>query len=167
MTQAQLKKLHDLFIVHSKHMAEMAYRYTGDSGLADDLVQEVFLLAAAKMDEVYLHPNAPGWLYQALHNLIKNEMKRAYHHREIPLEEVEGQPDEIGPGLPLPISALLPEGLSDKEKELILLRVEDRLSYSEIAELKGLRESTCRKNVSRAIQECRKLLEQETAGSAL
>lgn len=148
MTLAQSETLHDLFKQHSKKMAEAAYRYVGDTELAKDLVQEVFVLAAAKADVVCSHKNSPGWLFKTLHNVVMREMDRAYHKQEILVENVM---DEVESDLSLHMEAYFPKGLKEEERKLILLRIRDKLSHAEIAELLGMREATARQNVSRAI----------------
>lgn len=167
MTLAQSEKLHKLFEQNSKRMAEVAYRHVGNVELAKDLVQEVFVLAAAKADVVCSHPNAQGWLFKTLHNVVMHEMDRAYHKQEILAEDVEDQKDAVESDLSLHMEAYLPEGLEEEERKLILLRVRDKLSHAEIAELLGMRKATVRQNVSRAIHKCRKLLEQDAVADGL
>lgn len=167
MTLAQSEKLHELFEQYSKSMAEAAYRHVGDTDLAKDLVQEVFVLAAAKADVVCSHPNSQGWLFKTLHNVVMHEMDRAYHKREMLAENAKEQMDEVESDLPLNMEVYLPKGLEEEERKLILLRVREKLSHAEIAELLGMREATARQNVSRAIHKCRKLLEQDAVADGL
>lgn len=167
MTQAQSEKLHELFVQHSRRMVEIAYRHVGDEELARDLVQEVFVLAVAKADIVCSHPQPLGWLFKALRHMSMHEMARSYHTQEVPIEDVKGLSDAAGISASLSMEAFLPDGLTDEERELILFRVRDKLSYSEIAEMKGMREDACRKRGARAIRKCRMLLEQDAAADVL
>ena len=68
--------------------------------------------------------------------------------------------------LELPMHIYLPAGLSEQDKELILLRVDKGLSFDEIAEYYGITNVACRKWLSRAIQKCRTLLEKESQSGA-
>lgn len=40
---------------HAKFMVQLTYRRVGDPGLAEDLVQETFLIACCKVDYVAHH----------------------------------------------------------------------------------------------------------------
>lgn len=55
--------------------------------MAEDMVQETFLIAWFKANELYQHENPKGWLYKTLSFLIMRENGRAYHSSEIPLDE--------------------------------------------------------------------------------
>lgn len=55
----------------------------------------------------------------------------------------------------------LPTGLSEQDKELILLRIDKKLSFDEIAEYYGITNDACRQRLSRAIRKCRLLLDCE------
>ena len=60
----------------------------------------------------------------------------------------------------LPMEEYLPHSLSEKERELLLWRIRDGLSFQEIADRRGLTEAACRKQVSRLMQKCRQLLDE-------
>lgn len=145
---------------HSQHMIQLTCRRTCDHQLAEDLVQETFLTACCKPDQVCSHTNPKEWLYNTLNKLTMRELDRAYHAAEV----CELDNDLVGlTGVHLPMEYHLPAGLTARERELILMRVEDGLSYEEIAEHFGVSEAACRQRVSRAMRKCRVLLEQDFA----
>ena len=156
MTQNQCGFLDTLAERHQAAMVQLTYRRTGDQQLARDLVQETFLLACCKIEIVYQHQNPAAWLYNALNKLTMREMSRRYHTAEVPLTE-----ELAGEDLPLSMEHYLPQGLSQRERELLLWRVEENLPFREIAERRGLTEAACRKQFSRLIRKCRQLLEEE------
>lgn len=160
MTPEQDDYITALVEEYGKRLIELAYRYTGDAELAKDIFQTAMLTACRKIEIVQAHENVGGWLYKTVGNLACREMKKA-HHRETSLEPetVEGLS-----GIELPLDFSLPDGLRPPEREILLLRVEQELSYGQIAEIKGLKESACRQQMSRAVRKCRQLMLRERAG---
>lgn len=158
MTPAQKEYIGTLMRQHAPLMVQLTCRRIGDRRLAEELVQETFLTACQKADIVCAHEKPLAWLYQTLNYLTIKEMNKAYHARETASEEVE---DFGAAGDPLSLGELLPRELTQEEQRILILRFEYRLSYREIAEALGVTEVACRKQVSRAIQKCRKYIKRE------
>lgn len=146
--------------LHSKYaqsMVQLTYRRTGDAELSKDLVQETFLIACCKSSVICNHRNPAGWLFCTLQNLTMREMKK-FCHSEVALTgdfpaEAENQWFSA--------DFYLPKGLSEAEREIILMRVDRGLSFEEISNIKGISEVACRKQLSRALKNCRELLEEK------
>ena len=86
----------------------LAYRLVNQRERAEDLVQEVFLLALTHQEAILHHPNQVGWLVQALKHLASNELRRAENRLTVPLEE-----DLLPASWPREaLEELLPNGLS-------------------------------------------------------
>lgn len=86
MDNRQREMIHILMNQHSKPMVQAAYRRIGDWHLAEDLVQETFLTACWKANQICSHSNPTAWLYKTLNNLIMRELHRSYH-KEVALDE--------------------------------------------------------------------------------
>lgn len=129
MDNRQREMIHILMNQHSKPMVQAAYRRIGDWHLAEDLVQETFLTACWKANQICSHSNPTAWLYKTLNNLIMRELHRSYH-KEVALDEW----NEARESMNLPMYLYLPTGLSEQDKELILLRIDKKLSFDKIAE---------------------------------
>ena len=141
----QFQKLYET--LHDK-MLRVAYRMVGNVDTAEDLVQNAFLLALFREDEVMRHPLPEGWLMRVLQNLARNEQKRAKQHPETSLDSlfyVAGETPSSS------LDEVLPTQLSTQERDM---------DYSEIANRLGISEPGCRSRVSRAIKRCRELLQQ-------
>lgn len=136
---------------------KLAYRLTGDSWLAQDLVQETFLLAVTHFNALADHPSPGGWLTKTLYYLVKNERRRVARHPEIPLHEAIGLPEHEHATL----EDLLPIKLPDADREILLWRFQLGLDYPEIANRLGISETAARMRISRAVQKCRKILRPE------
>lgn len=76
-------RLRELFDRYYKIIYRLAanrlYTYTGSTEDAQDIVQEVFLLAAQK--DIHKHPNPGGWLAAATNNLCMNYSKAAQYRK--------------------------------------------------------------------------------------
>jgi len=158
MTPAQKEHIGALMRQHGPLMVQLTYRRTGDRQLAEELVQETFLTACQKADIVCSHEKPLAWLYQTLNYLTIKEMNKAYHARESACEEIEslGTTDD-----PRSFREILPRDLTTEEQRILILRFEHRLSHKEMAETLGITEAACRKQVSRAVQKCRKSIRRE------
>lgn len=137
-------------------MFKLAYRMTGSTERAQDLVQNTFLLALFRKEELMAHPNPGGWLMAALKNLIFNERRRFEKHPEVSLDAVIESLFVDDPDLPLELA--LPKQLSKEDREILILRFEQRLSYAEIGDRLGISEGACRSRLHRALQRCKRFL---------
>ena len=135
----------------------LAYRLVKQRERAEDLVQDVFCLALCRQEELVRHPNPTGWLVCTLKNLAANELRLAENRLTLPLEEALLASAEDGQTL----EELLPVRLSAQDRQALLWRMEDQLSYDEMARRLDISETGCRSRVARAVARCRLLLKDE------
>jgi len=145
-----------LYKTKYKKLFNAAYRMTGDSELALDMVQDTFLLALSHQQELVAHPKQEAWLMTTLQNLIRNE-HRKFSYNQISLDDITDQSSNEPAS---PLIDLLPSQLSEDEKKILIWRYEQELNYREIAEHLGISETGSRSRVFRIIAKCRKLLEE-------
>lgn len=143
-----------LYNEEHERLFKVAYRKTKDRDLAQDLVQDVFLLAIFNQAKLMKHPKPGAWLMQTLKNLIMNEM-RSPSRKDIPLDVVVEVPARA---VNLPLDSLLPAQLHPREREILIWRFEHNMSYSEMSDRLGISEDLCRKWVSQAVIKCRKFM---------
>lgn len=134
-------------------LCRAACRTLGDWEAAQDLVQDTFLLALLRSDDLAAHPSPGGWLTLTLRNLIQNERRKLVTRDTVPIEDVGLL---SAPDAPRPLSEVLPAALSDEERTLLLLRFEEQQSYREIGARLGISEGACRIKLFRVIEKCRK-----------
>lgn len=134
-------------------LCRAAYRTLGDWEAAQDLVQDTFLLALIK-DSLPEHPCPGAWLMKTLQNLLQNERRRLVSRRTFPLDDTIPAAEAEGA-----LRDVLPSGLTETERKLLLLRFEDQLSYRELAERFDLSEGACRIKLFRTVEKCKKLLQ--------
>lgn len=138
----------ELYREHSARLFKQAYYVLRDQHLAEDLMEEAFLILLYKQKDLLTHPNIGGWLSQTLKHLILDETKSARHRLETPLihDTFAFTVDTYHE----PLEDLLPKELSPKEREIFVLLFEKQLSYEEIAQHLGISILNCRTRAFRA-----------------
>lgn len=157
MEETRLWDLSALYQAQYGTLFALAYRLVRQRERAEDLVQDVFCLAVLHRDRLAAHPNPPGWLVCTLKHLASNEVRLAVNRLTVPLEEELIAAEAIHP----PLETLLPAGLSVRDRQVLLWRMEEELPYEEMARRLGLTETGCRSRVARAVARCRLLLAAE------
>ena len=136
-------------------MIKLAYRMLGSMESAQDIVQETFMLALLRWDEVSVHPLPEGWLALTVRNLVQNERRRYANHEELPLDSFMEQPDTRQE---YPLSHLLPKKLSEEDRQLLIWKFELQMDNRQIADRLGISITASKNRVSRAVKRCRNLL---------
>lgn len=140
-----------LYLAYADKLYRYAFRRVKSEECAKDLLQDVFILACEKSEELMEHPNYLGWLYKAMNFLILQIQCNAGKDI-VPLEECRNIAS--GP-VSIPLEMILPFELSEVERKIFLMRFEQRLSYNDIARQLHLTAVNCRTIVFRAIVRCR------------
>lgn len=151
-----------LYEQNAAKMLRYATYQLRNPSIAEELVEEAFVRLLQRQDELTGHPNVPGWLWKTLQHLILTEVKLAKYHREVPLDPA------LSAAAPEPeredLADALPEGLSQGEREILLLYYEEELSHQEVAARLGITEMNSRTRLFRAKNHCKKLLEKSSVG---
>lgn len=134
------------------------YRRVGDYDLTEGVIQQVFLIACVRVAAIQSHPNLIGWLYKTAQYVIEHEKGRPYRDLEVPEDDMD---QYIFRDDGAAIRELLPDALSDKDREILLLKFEKKMDHLDIAEYYGISESASRQRFSRALKNCRKFLTKE------
>jgi len=140
--------IEELFAALESPLLGYAVRYTGEPGLAEDVVQEAFMKLHAQFESV-AKPRA--WLYRTVRNLALNRRRDA--QKTVPLEPAGENENSAAAETADP--ALLPDeqiirlegiglvrislaALDERSRELVRLKFNDELSYKDIAARTGL-----------------------------
>lgn len=145
-----------LYKTHYKKLKNMVWRIVGNEALAEDITHETFLNLLNKRHELEGHPNISGWLFTVARKIVQNEMRKAYHSRELPLLEEaivhlyerEERLDEI-----------LPENMSPSERQVLIWLYDEQLDISEVARRLNIPEVTVRSKAFRGRRHYKKYLE--------
>lgn len=145
-----------LYLENHDRLVRIAYRLIKNQDTAEDLAQQTFLEAMNNKNKPILitHPIPEAWLTKTLINLVKKEWRRTKNHGEVPLIEATDKPTEE---IELPPEVIFPRELSKEDRDILIWRFEQGLSYEEIAKKLNISEGACRMRVSRAVQRCKAL----------
>ncbi len=146
--------IQEIYNLEYRRLFQVAKRLTGNAVVAQDLVQDTFVLAILHYDDLATHSMPEAWLMLTLSNLICNERRARKNYSALFLADTivmstktENSFDE-----------LLPTGLSNDDRKLLTWRFKQQLNYKEISNRLGISEVACRKRLSRAVTRCKELL---------
>jgi RNA polymerase sigma-70 factor (ECF subfamily) len=142
------------------------YHLTRDRHAAEDLTQETLLKALAGIGSFRPGSNFRAWVFKIGHNNFVNQ-KRADRRAKHPLPDEVAGPDVSGPAAAaedreaLEVVARAVAELPTDFRSALLLRVEEGLSFREVAKVLGTTEETARWRVFKARQKLMKVLAPE------
>ena len=152
----------ELMIRYERQIYRVCYRYVENRDDAKDLAQEVFIKAFEHLPSFRRESSLKTWLYRiAMNHCINHVKKNAHEFVEVTeftksvrapmhdqLEEQE-QRDHF---------RRLVQHLPPKQKAILEMRINDHLSYEEIATMSGRSVSTIKASVFFALEKLRKLV---------
>lgn len=165
--------LENLMRTYGNDVLRMAYSYVKDYDTAEDMFQEVFIKANAKLSEFRGDCSLKTWLLRITVNTCKDYLKSAYNRRVTLFseeeeenikaadmgEEIERRQDneQIRKALFL---------LPDKYREVLVCLYFEERSVGETAKVLGLSEGTVKSRTSRAKDKFKEILERQGKGGA-
>ncbi len=156
--------------------AELARRYVslvysaawrqvnGDSALAEDVAQSVFIDLARKARQLTGHATLAGWVHTSVRfaalRALRDQRRRQIREQEVlAMNQPVTSPDivweEVQPLLDEAVAAL-----GDRDREAVLLRYFQGWSHREVAAALNLSEDAARMRVDRALEKMRGYLSQ-------
>ena len=136
----------------------------GDSALAEDLTQAVFVELARKAPRLVRHPTLAGWLYTSVRHVSAN-VRRAETRRQRREEVALAMNESSSPDSPeaawFQIRPLIDDAmheLSETDRTAVVLRFFQERNLREVGEALGLSENAARMRVDRALDKLRALL---------
>lgn len=154
---------------HKNAIVSFLYRYVGDFRTAEDLAQETFLRVFKKIADYNNSARFSTWLYTIASNLAKDEFKRRARHPARSLDGAGGQNDTTRPvpAVRADTTESVPdvrlqhdearqavrralELLQEQDREILLLKDVQGLSYEEIAHVLNIPLGTVKSRLSRA-----------------
>ena len=131
----------------------------GDAHLAQDIAQNVFSALARKAGSLRRHTSLTGWLYTSTHfaarDLVRADSRRRNREEQFMRDPtLEPAPNAEWNGLRSSLDEVM-HGLKDSDREAILLRYFENLSFPEVGAKLGLNENAARMRVERALEKLR------------
>ena len=145
--------LHELIDAHYQGLYRYAYRLSGSAADAEDLTQEAFGKALARLSQLREPERAKAWLFRILRNGYLRRVRDRKRHRVIPLDAVGDLPERPAAELPDIDPARLQVALNDLDEAFrtpIILYYFEEFSYRDIAEQMELPIGTVMSRLARA-----------------
>ena len=147
--------LERLFQEQYRALRYHAYRYLGDFSRAEAVVQEAFVVACRKIDDLKHSPNPAGWMMETVKNISLNEKRalRQYEALVVSLEEL-GESVLAAEDAPpsLSVEAACAGLVPEEDFRLFRSVVLGEESYQEAAERRGISIWACYKQVRRTAE---------------
>lgn len=144
-----------LYRENAQRLFKVAYRVLKNRAVAEELVHDTFTVLLVQREKVerYEHPEA--YLMDVLRKRIGSELQKAYRKREEPLEEKHAAIAAREDGCER-VGDLLPGWLNEQERQILLWRVEDGLTFQQIAQQLGCSEHACHAKMYRLREKFKK-----------
>ncbi len=152
-----------------------ALRRTQNTGLAEDVAQEVFTSVAQKATSLAAHATLAGWLFTATRYAAAQKMRSEEARRRREQETYLMNDTIAGDSAPewerlRPVIDAALEGLNERDREAVLLRFFAGQAFGKIGATLSLSEDAARRRVDRALDKLRDALMQRgvtSTGAAL
>ena len=156
----------ELFDAYRDRVFNLAVRILGNSSDAEDVTQEAFVTVFRKIRDFRFSSRFYTWLYRVVYNLCVDVNRRSASGAAVAsgVDGLEEAPDLVRDPGPGPLDGLA-EGehlksvmeralrrLSPPLRTVIVLRYQEEMQYSEIAQVLGCSVGTVKSRLSRAHQ---------------
>ncbi len=158
------KSFRELVEGHAGLVFAAALRITGDSGLAEDVMQSVFAALAVKPQAVRDGCALAGWLHRAATgravDVVRTESRRrqreqhATHMNDCTSSCTDSLWDTAAPVIDSALGSL-----GETDRQLLLLRFWQRQDMRRIGQAFGMSDDAAQKRIGRALQKLRAVLE--------
>ena len=153
----------------------LCFRMTGNSEDAQDMTQEAFLKAWKNLSTFQFDSAFSTWLYRLASNccldLLRSMKRKPTVSLTAETEDEEGEIIDVADDAPSPEEEAIVSQerddlrkalalLDDEQRQILILRVVNDLSYTEIAEVLNIKEGTVKSRLSRARDNLRKKLDE-------
>ena len=149
-----------------------AFRFLGSEEEARDVAQEAFLKAYRALGGFKREARFSSWLYQIATNLCRDRLRRRKTRATVSLEEIEENGPVMVEARPGAHDRLLQmdlaravrravEALPDEQREVVILKEYQELTFIEIAQTLDVPVSTVKTRLYRGLGQLRRRLERE------
>lgn len=175
--QSNQSRFEDLLRPHIETLYRMAYRWTQSQDRAEDLVQDVLIKVASRVDEMAQLDNLKSWLLRIMYNRYVDDYRR---QRVSPIDSrysgwtpendsddeqlsdlIQEAVDPVQPIVQQELRLSLHKALAQLEpeqRELVLLQDVEGYSAEEAAEIMGIPLGTAKSRLHRARERLKLLL---------
>lgn len=146
MDESKSAFLERMFMENYSDMESFARRFFQNEDIAQDAVQETFLVAQIKIEQLIVSPEPRGWLFNALKNVCGNIYKQQKHLAAIVPEE------DYDAAEPMELSVLTEYqgAIPAEDLQLLIWIYCDEDTYADAAQRLGSSLAACKKRIQRA-----------------
>jgi RNA polymerase sigma-70 factor, ECF subfamily len=152
-----------VYTEHVKTIFAFIYSRVGTREVAEDITAEVFLKAFPAIDYTQHPASIRSWLYRVARTCVADYWRSALKTRVIPLDEAREVLRDSGPAPEAPElkrrAHEILEGLPDRYRQVLQLRIMQTQSVAATAEAMGLTENHVKVLQHRALKKARELVE--------
>jgi len=144
---------------YAKPALSIARSYMTDEAGAEDALQEAFIRIMNKCDQFRANQPFAPWFYRILRNICIDMIRRRKMHAVLAMRyvnETESSSGDRSLADATPYRALVGK-LSSREREVVLLKIAQDLSFEEIAQIVGCSVEAAKKRSQRGIARLREL----------
>jgi len=158
--KSQREFLKNLYMQQSENMFRYAYSVLRDSFLAEEAVQETFVVAWDKIEQLINMESPVGWLFGVLKITMKRIKTNEYKLRKTFVTNDETIADSITAHDDLESSVLLEDMFSNDDYSILKKIYLHGFTYNELAEELDLPLSTVSMRIKRAKEKFKKSIEE-------
>ncbi len=154
----------ELYISHAPRLLTLCRRYAKDEPEAKDFLQESFAQIFKKLSKLpENHENVEAWMYTVARNMIINILRK--RKMKFTSDTIDNLPDGIvfqyetdDKQEQAERALAMLQKLPEKYRTIINLNIIEGYTHIEIAEILGIKDSTSRSQLTRALQKLRDLI---------
>jgi len=152
----------DLYDAHAPRVYRLAFRLTGDADLAREFTQDTFVRAFSQLSRFRGDAALSTWLHRITVTVVSNAMRkvRRFRERETDLEDVYPHGAEesgVDPVLRDRLHRAI-DALPEIYRTTLIMHDIEGYTHTEIAEVLGVAEGTCKSRLSMARAQLRATL---------
>ncbi len=166
--EGDIQAMEAIYKHFNRPLFNLVYRYTYNSEMAEDLLQDIFLKVFSHLHDIRNEETFVGWIYRIAVNTCYSYLRRkkSQFQRTIPLDEVEGKiegetyksGDEI---MKKSLDDAI-QNLPDKMKSTFLLHDVQGFKHREISQMLGCSVGTSKSQLFKARMKIREHLGNKT-----
>lgn len=152
-----------LYDAYVKHIYDFVYYKTHHKETAEDIVSHVFIKAMRGIEKIDPAKSFKSWIYRIAQNTVIDHYRSRKQHTDIDDawdihdESIDIEHDVDTKEKLAKVKKII-ETLPQPQRDIVIMRVWQDLSYKEIAEIVGKSERNCMVIYSRAIEKLRDLV---------
>lgn len=155
--------LEKLYYRDGPRLLRFLRRRLNDAHAADELLQQVFLVAAKNPGPLYTAQSPSAWLYGIATNLLRAERRRRKRWPSLAMDETRPDARSAEGDTRMDRVRDAIDRLPDGQREVLRMRLTEELSYAEIAAALELPIGTVRSRIHLAVNRLRTKLSESTS----